>query len=127
MRTRKLTALLLAGAMMLSATACSSSENGTTGDAAGGTSDKLVVWTLAADLEQFAERYSEQTGVQVDVTVIAPADYSTKLTSALGAKSSEVDVIVGEPQMLPNFFEAGFFDDLSALDADAKNQIADYV
>lgn len=89
--------------------------------------ESLVIWTLADDLKQFAQRYTDQTGVDIQVEVIAPADYPTKLTSALGAKSKEVDVIVGEPQMLLNFFEAGFFSDLSALDADAKEQIVDYV
>ena len=147
MKLKKLAALLLAGAMTLSLTACgggakqetpaadSAATETKTADAsaeatenteAGG--EKLVVWTLAADLEQFAARYSEQTGVEMEVVVIAPADYSTKLTSALGAKSSEVDIIVGEPQMLPNFFEAGFFDDLSQYGVeDSKDMIVDYI
>lgn len=135
MKMKKLTALLLTAAMTLSLAACgdnAASQGGTqaAGSGAqtdGGTGDKLVVWTLAADLEQFAEKYEEETGTEVEVLVYAPADYSTKLTSALGAKSTEVDVIVGEPQMLPNFFEAGFFSDLSSLEADAKDQIVDYV
>ena len=148
MKIKKMAALLLAGTMALSMTACGNSESGgssnsgssndssSTGSSAsaGDTSSadtsgggKLVVWTLADDLKQFAERYAEQTGVEVSVEVIAPADYSTKLTSALGAKSEEVDIIVGEPQMLGNFFEAGFFADLSSLEADAKEQIVDYV
>lgn len=154
MKIKKLTALLLAGAMALSMTACGNSDNGgsssnsnsgSTGssdsaadttdastenassDDAGASGEKLVIWTLADDLKQFAERYTEQTGVEISVEVIAPADYSTKLTSALGAKSEEVDIIVGEPQMLGNFFEAGFFADLSSLEADAKAQIVDYV
>lgn len=148
MKIKKLAAALLAGAMVLSMTACGSdgksqstgNDNGTndvktdsgkTDDAGTGadaaSGGKLVVWTLADDLKQFAQRYTEQTGVEISVEVIAPADYSTKLTSALGAKSDEVDIIVGEPQMLGNFFEAGFFADLSALEADAKDQIVDYV
>ncbi|MDE6606148.1 MAG: ABC transporter substrate-binding protein [Lachnospiraceae bacterium] len=102
-----------------------SSDAGT--DAGTSEGGSLVVWTLADDLKQFAERYKEQTGVDVTVEVYAPADYPTKLTSALGAKSNEVDIIVGEPQMLGNFFEAGFFADLSSLEADAKEQIVDYV
>lgn len=116
-----------------SAAASSASDTDVSSD--GDTSDhdkavngeSLVIWTLADDLKQFAQRYTDQTGVDIQVEVIAPADYSTKLTSALGAKSKEVDVIVGEPQMLLNFFEAGFFSDLSALDADAKDKIVDYV
>lgn len=155
MKIKKLTAMVLAGIMTLSLTACGNgnSNNSSDGNKAdspaaasktdsnsnevsdGEVSDKdkatngesLVIWTLADDLKQFAERYSNETGVDIQVEVIAPADYSTKLTSALGAKSKEVDVIVGEPQMLLNFFEAGFFADLSELDADAQNQIVDYV
>lgn len=149
MKVKKLAALLLAGVMAFSMTACGSDgsnasggNSGSAGNAAGnnaadndasndgessGGGGKLVVWTLADDLKQFAERYTEQTGVEISVEVIAPADYSTKLTSALGAKSEEVDIIVGEPQMLGNFFEAGFFADLSSLEADAKEQIVDYV
>lgn len=155
MKIKKLTAMALAGIMTLSLAACgngnktadnssntgksdstAATSNTTSNTASGGevsehdkatNGESLVIWTLADDLKQFADRYTEQTGVDIQVEVIAPADYSTKLTSALGAKSKEVDVIVGEPQMLLNFFEAGFFADLSELDADAQNQIVDYV
>ncbi|WMC93620.1 ABC transporter substrate-binding protein [Kineothrix sp. MB12-C1] len=144
MKLKRLTALLLAGTMALSLAACGGGGTSTTTntDSSGteaaaekkdeGTAqasgDKIVVWTLAEDLKQFAERYTEETGNEVEVLVIAPADYSTKLTSALGAKSSEVDVIVGEPQMIPNFFEAGFFDDLTQYNVDDyKDSIMDYI
>lgn len=154
MKIKKLLAVTLAGVMTLSLAACgnggsnnsnnsSNSNTGKTDSAAASSAsntdegsadhdkavngESLVIWTLADDLKQFAQRYSDETGVDIQVEVIAPADYSTKLTSALGAKSKEVDVIVGEPQMLLNFFEAGFFSDLSALDADAKDKIVDYV
>lgn len=152
MKIKKLMAVTLAGIMTLSLAACgnsnskSSNTNKTDSQATSSTSksdttsnegasdnnketsgESLVIWTLADDLKQFAQRYTDETGVDIQVEVIAPADYSTKLTSALGAKSKEVDVIVGEPQMLLNFFEAGFFADLSALDADAKDKIVDYV
>lgn len=40
----------------------------------------LVIRTLADDLKQFAQRYTDQTGVDIQVEVIAPADYPTKLT-----------------------------------------------
>lgn len=152
MKFKKLTALALAGTMALSLAACGNSaapaetktdsaastdaadstETAATDDAAAtdaaGSNEKIVVWTLAADLEQMAARYTEETGNEVEVVVIAPADYPTKLTSSLGAKSSEADVIVGEPQMLPNFFEAGFFDDLSQYNVDDyKDMIVDYI
>lgn len=155
MKIKKLLAATLAGVLTLSLAACgngngngnansssNTSKTDTTAASAsksetdtGAVSDKdkdtngesLVIWTLADDLKQFAQRYTEETGVDIQVEVFAPADYPTKLTSALGAKSKEVDVIVGEPQMLLNFFEAGFFADLSALEADAQNQIVNYV
>ena len=140
-KIKKTSAMLLAGVMALSITACSKSnseKSSSTGDKSsseqgsktGQTKNKkIVVWTLAADLEQFAEHYTEKTGNEAEVVVIAPADYSTKLTAALGSKAAEPDVIVGEPQMLPNFFEAGFFADLTAYGADeaAKDKIVDYV
>lgn len=138
MKLKKLMALALVGVTVLSAVGCggtaqsgsstadTTAADGTeaeTTEAKANSAETLVVWTLADDLKQFAQKYTEATGTPVDVQVIAPADYSTKLTSALGAKSKDVDIIVGEPQMLPNFFEAGFFDDLSDLDADANRYL----
>ncbi len=149
MKIKKLLAVTLAGVLTLSLTACGNANNSSDADKADNTAastsksetdsnttsdrdkdingESLVIWTLADDLKQFAQRYTEETGVDIQVEVFAPADYPTKLTSALGAKSKEVDVIVGEPQMLLNFFEAGFFADLSALEADAQSQIVNYV
>lgn len=87
MKLKKLTALLLAGIMTLSLAACGggSSESGSassgessgstggsssesTGDASGAESSgelsgKLTVWTLAADLEQFADKFKEENPV----------------------------------------------------------------
>ena len=138
MKLKKLMALALVGVTVFSAVGCggtaqsgsstadTTAADGTeaeTTEAKANSAETLVVWTLADDLKQFAQKYTEATGTPVDVQVIAPADYSTKLTSALGAKSKDVDIIVGEPQMLPNFFEAGFFDDLSDLDADANRYL----
>ena len=149
MKIKKLLAVTLAGVLTLSLAACGNTNNSSDADKADNTAastsksetdsnttsdrdkdingESLVIWTLADDLKQYAQRYTEETGVDIQVEVFAPADYPTKLTSALGAKSKEVDVIVGEPQMLLNFFEAGFFADLSALEADAQSQIVNYV
>lgn len=124
---KKLVAVLLAAATCFSMAACSSSNGGNGNDGGDTGKESIVVWTLAEDLKDFAERYKEETGVDVQVTVIAPADYPTKLNTSLGSRSDEVDVIVGEPQMLPDFFEAGFFADLSEFDADASEKLVDYV
>ena len=117
MKLKKLTALLLAGAMTMGLVACGG-EEATTGnadagsntetkteakadDTAAGLEGKLVIWTLAADLEQFATKFTEENpGVETEVVVIAPADYPTKVEAALLANSEEPDIIVGEPQML---------------------------
>ena len=126
---KKFVALLLALAMAFSLFACSdtgsgsndtpnsgsndnnNSNNSQDSDNQGGgdaKQDDIVLWTLSNDLKQFAERYEEQTGNHVEVVVFDSADFSTKIMQTLGGKSKDVDVFVGEPQMLPNFFEAGF-------------------
>lgn len=127
MRFKKIMALILCGALSVSSfVACSS----TTSEKANG-NNKIVVWTLAEDLKTFAEKYQQDNpDKEVEVTIISPADYSTKLTTALKGKSAVPDVIVGEPQMLPNFFEAGFFEDLTKEPYNIeqyKGKIVDYV
>lgn len=92
---------------------------------------KIVIWTLAEDLKSFADRYQEKNeGVDIEVVIIAPADYPTKLMTALRGKSAEPDIIVGEPQMLPGFYEAGFFEDLSQAPYNAEEYqdlLVDYI
>ena len=135
---KKFLALLLALAMVLSMAACSSSNTpaadgsktetkaDTASDAPAADGEKIVVWTLANDLKQFAERYTAETGREVEVVVFDSADYATKIMQTLGTESSDLDVFVGEPQMLPNFFEAGFAADLSELDAQVAEKLVDY-
>ncbi len=100
-------------------------------DSVGDLSGKLVVWTLAVDLEDFSEKFKEENpGVELETVVIAPADYPTKVQSALLGGAKEPDVIVGEPQMLPEMFEAGFFEDLDQEPYNAQqyaDQVVDYV
>lgn len=149
MKLKKLTALFLTAAMTFSLMACGNSSQGTaessstaetkteegSSDAAEettGTGDqKLVIWTLAADLEQFADRFKEENpDVETEVVVIAPADYPTKVEAALLGGATEPDVIVGEPQMLETMYEAGFFEDLDQAPYNAQDyagQIVDYV
>lgn len=125
MKLRKVLALALAGVMALSLVGCGGKDGG--GSEASG--KKLVVWTLAADLQQFADKYMEENkDVEVEVVVIEPADYVTKVSTALDAGEKEPDVIVGEPQMLQSMFEAGYFADLGALGAsEHEGEIVDYV
>lgn len=125
MKFKKLISLLLAGVMTLSLAACGGDQNKVAGTELG---DKLVVWTLAADLEQFAAKYQEETGVEMEVLVIQPADYPTKVQQAILGGETEPDIIVGEPQMLESFNDMGLFADLDEFGAkDYEGKIVDYV
>ena len=142
MNWKKVVSVLLVSAMTLSMAACgdtaSTSDNAATGtETKGSTStadassdEKLVVWTLSNDLIDFGKRFQEQTGVEVDTVVIEPADYPTKVQTALLAGEKEPDIIVGEPKMLDDFYDAGFFEDLNQAPYNAQDyadQIVDYV
>lgn len=144
---RRLFALALAGIMTFSLAACgggsgSSSQSGTTDSteedveskAVSGNEDaenKLVIWTLADDLKQFAEHYCEQNpDTQIETVVIAPADYLTKIQSAMRGKAKEPDIIVAEPQMLDTMYEAGYLEDLNQDPYNAQqyaDNMVDYV
>lgn len=150
MKMKKVMALVLAGIMTASLAACgdsndapaastgaedktttenSAANDSTDADAAGDLSGKLVVWTLAADLEQFGEHFMEANpGVEIETVVIAPADYPTKVETAILGGATEPDIIVGEPQMLESMYEADMFANLDELGAkDYEGQIVDYV
>ena len=140
MKLKKLLATLLVGAMTLSMVACGS--DGTDSSAAldgdnvnsetvgSETGEKLVIWTLAKDLQTFAEKYAESHDVQIETVVIEPADYVTKVQTALNGGQTTPDIIVGEPQMLEDFYDANYFEDLNQAPYNAQDyadQIVDYV
>ncbi|MCI5613459.1 MAG: ABC transporter substrate-binding protein [Agathobacter sp.] len=135
MKLKKLISALMVGAMVVSMTACGSADPSTDTSASasneGDKDKKLVVWTLAKDLEQFADKYmSEHPGVEIETVVIEPANYVTKVQTALNGGQKEPDVFVGEPQQLEDFFEAGYFEDLNQAPYNAQDyadQIVDYV
>ena len=152
MKFRKIMATLLAGVMTLSLAACGQSGTGTEStsadsatseeapaaeaaentntETAGTEGEKLVIWTLAKDLQTFAEKYVEDHNVQIETVVIEPADYVTKVQTALNGGQTTPDIIVGEPQMLEDFYDAGYFEDLNQAPYNAqdyKGQIVDYV
>lgn len=128
MKWKKLVSVLLVGAMALSIVACGSADSDT--EAAGGKDNKLVVWSFTNDMKDFAARYQEKTGVEVEVVVTEPADYPTKVQTALNGGEKEPDVIMGEPKMLADFEEAGYFEDLNQAPYNAQDyadDIVDYV
>ncbi|MCR5678269.1 MAG: extracellular solute-binding protein [Agathobacter sp.] len=139
MKLKKLVSVLLVGTMLATLGACGSNEKGTESAAKTDSNsteqemvsageDGITIWTFTEDLKTMAEKYTEDTGVEVVVNIIPTADYPTKLTTAMLGGSCDADIIVGEPQMLDDFFDNGFFanlDDLGAKDYDGK--IVDYV
>ena len=154
MKLKKLISLMLAGTMVFGLTACggdgaasssntssntdaaaeSAADSGDTqeaGDTQAAGGEKLVVWTLAKDLEQFAGHYMEShPDVNIETVVIEPANYVTKVQTALNGGQKEPDIIVGEPQMLEDFYDAGYFEDLNQAPYNAQDyadQIVDYV
>ena len=128
MNWKKMVSVLLVSAMALSMGACGKSEGSSTEANAGDDGQKLVVWTLSNDLIDFGKRFEEKTGVKVDTVVIEPANYPTKVQTALVGGESEPDIIVGEPKMLEDFYDAGFFEDLDQYGAqDYADDIVDYV
>lgn len=160
MKLKKVVSALLVGTMLLSCVACGNSSNNNADkeddskdnktpnteasnvdanddnaggdDAADATGDgKLVVWTLAEDLSQFADHYMEShPDVAIETRVIQPADYVTTIQTALNGGATEPDIIVGEPQMLEDMFDAGYFEDLDQAPYNAQeyaDKIVDYV
>jgi len=139
MKLKKFLATLLVGAMTLSLAACGSDgsdavlegENVDSATVGSEDGEKLVIWTLAKDLQTFAEKYAEENpDVQIETVVIEPADYVTKVQTALNGGQTTPDIIVGEPQMLEDFYDAGYFEDLNQDPYNAKDyegQIVDYV
>lgn len=147
MKLKKVISALLVGTLLLSTVACGNTTNNSgdkkdnsekssekssekdTSDS--GEKQKLVVWTLAKDLETFSEKYMEEnSNVEVETVVIEPADYPTKIQTALNGGSSEPDIVVGEPQMLGTYYEAGYLEDLNQAPYNAQDyadQIVDYV
>ena len=87
MRWKKMVSALLIGAMVCTMGACGSSGSKDSTQGGSKTSskgdNKLVVWTLTNDLVDYGKRFQEQTGVKVDTVVIEPADYPTKVQTAL--------------------------------------------
>ena len=142
---RKLLAAVLAGTMIFSMAAwgdtgeAPAADDG--GDAAAesstddaqvsgsaNASQKLVIWTMAADMQQFADKYVEShPDVAIEVVVIAPADYPTKVQNALRSGAKDPDIVCAEPQSIQTFIEAGFFEDLNQEPYNAQQYAENFV
>ncbi len=124
MKFKKLVSVLLVGAMVASLASLGACGKKSDADA----DQKITIWTFTEDLKYMGEKYTEETGIEVELNIIATDDYPTKLSTAMMGGSCDADIIVGEPQMLDDFFDNGFFYDLDELGAgDYEGQIVDYV
>ena len=142
---RKLLAAVLAGTMIFSMAACGdtgeapAADGGDAGTAESSTDDaqvsgnenasqKLVIWTMAADMQQFADKYCEDhPDVSIEVVVTAPADYPTKVQNALRSGAKDPDVVCAEPQSIQTFIDAGFFEDLDQEPYNAQQYADNFV
>lgn len=127
MKMRLRLAAALSGMLAVSLAGCAGSGEAVKQEP----NSKLVVWTLSEDLKAFADRYTGlHPNMEIETVIIPPADYPTKLSAALRGKAATPDIIVGEPQMLPDFMKAGFFENLDQAPYHAgeyKDKLVDYV
>ena len=83
-------------------------------------SQKIVVWHWMTDrhqsFEALAQKYKEQTGIEVEFKKFFPPDiYSTKVIAAARAGTlPDIFGILGEKKILASFAKAGHIADLSA-------------
>lgn len=142
---RKLLAAVLAGTMIFSMAACGDTGEAPAADDGGdaaaesstddaqvsgsaNASQKLVIWTMAADMQQFADKYVEShPDVAIEVVVTAPADYPTKVQNALRSGAKDPDIVCAEPQSIQTFIEAGFFEDLNQEPYNAQQYAENFV
>lgn len=148
MKMKKVTALLLAGLMTLSMTACgNSSDSGSNNAQSSGSSSSdagtestgteategvtnLVLWTWNDDALTFAKKFNEtHDNIQVEaINVAASGEYETKVQTALLGGEKEPDIIGAEPGWISMFMEAGFFANLDDFGAkDYEGVQVDYV
>ncbi|MFA9398782.1 MAG: hypothetical protein ACERKV_11030 [Clostridiaceae bacterium] len=122
MKMEKIISLVAVIMLAMSTVAFATSKEKETGDE----NSKIVVWTLSEDLNKFADYYVRKyPNKNVIVVVVDPADYLTKITTALTLKSDVPDVIVGEHQMLSYYYEAGLLEELNQEPYDIEQYKAD--
>jgi multiple sugar transport system substrate-binding protein len=120
-RLRGIAGALIAGAMLVGASACASAESTGTGLAEAGAEgvddgSTLTLWTRAPLEKQaklLVEAYNESHENQVELTVVPNDDYVAKVGAAAGSGGLP-DLFAADIVYVPNWVEQGLFQDISA-------------
>jgi len=88
MKMKKMMALLLTGAMIMSMAACSSSDSGSSSGSSEGLQVNIWDNNQLAGLQQIADEWSEQSGIPVTINVVDWDNYWTLLEA--GASGGEM-------------------------------------
>jgi multiple sugar transport system substrate-binding protein len=87
----------------------------------------LSVWSYTEDIKKFADRFMDQSpvNIKVEVTYIPYEVYLIKLKEALASGLDVPDLFLGESAFIKDIVEGGFWEDLSAepFKADVKDMV----
>ena len=121
MKMRKLAAIIMTAAMVLSLTACGGKGSSDGGEAAKDADSvkTLKFWSFHAGaeadfLENVVEEYnSTQDDVQIEHTVVNQSDYTTTLIPTAYANGEAPDILYVEPATFTKYADKGMLMDLS--------------
>jgi multiple sugar transport system substrate-binding protein len=87
----------------------------------------LSVWSYTEDIKKFADRFMDQSpvNIKVEVTYIPYEVYLIKLKEALASGLDVPDLFLGDAAFIKDIVEGGFWEDLSAepFKADVKDMV----
>jgi multiple sugar transport system substrate-binding protein len=87
----------------------------------------LSVWSYTGDIKNFADRFMDQSpvNIKVEVTYIPYEVYLIKLKEALASGLDVPDLFLGDAAFIKDIVEGGFWEDLSAepFKADVKDMV----
>ncbi len=120
-RVRGIAGALIAGAMLVGASACANAEPTSAGLADAGPEgvddgSTLTLWTRAPLEKQaklLVEAYNDSHENQVELTVVPNDDYVAKVGAAAGSGGLP-DLFAADIVYVPNWVEQGLFQDISA-------------
>jgi multiple sugar transport system substrate-binding protein len=120
-RLRGIAGALIAGVMLVGASACASAETTSSGLAEAGPEgiddgSTLTLWTRAPLEKQaklLVEAYNDSHENQVELTVVPNDDYVAKVGAAAGSGGLP-DLFAADIVYVPNWVEQGLFQDISA-------------